>query len=383
MNHFGRVSHSLRADTGMTAAIILCGAILLSAGWLGWACCARIVRVETSDTARLEIDSAPYPVQASTSGRLVSNYMNLGRRVQAGDVLFELDTRSEKLTLQEENVRLAALQPQLAAVMQQTEEESQGRADERRVLSFSTEAARAQFKEAEAQALSAAEVAKRAAQLQSEGIMATADADRAKAEAVSKEAAAESLRAGLAKLAPELEVRERERAVRLRQLAAEVAKIEADMATASATAQKLSWDIERRRVRAPISGRLAECAPVKPGSQIAEGQQLGVILPEGNLEIVAGFEPSAALGKIRTGQQATLRLQGFPWAQYGTVHAAVSRVASEIRDGKVRVELAVRSSLPSGISLQHGLPGTVEVEVEQTTPMALLLRSAGQVVASR
>src|SRR5947209_1582179 len=126
MNHFRRVRHSLRADTGMTAAIILCGAILVSAGWFGWACCARIVRVETSDTARLEIDSAPYPVQASTSGRLVSNYLNLGRRVQAGDVLFELDTRSEKLTLQEENVRLAALQPQLAALMQQMEEESQG-----------------------------------------------------------------------------------------------------------------------------------------------------------------------------------------------------------------------------------------------------------------
>src|SRR5204862_3611609 len=102
MNHFQRVGHSLRADTGMAATVILCAAMLLSAAWLGWACYGKVTRLETSDTARLEVDSAPYPIQASASGRLVSNYMVLGKRVHAGDLLFELDTHSEKLTSGEE-----------------------------------------------------------------------------------------------------------------------------------------------------------------------------------------------------------------------------------------------------------------------------------------
>jgi membrane fusion protein (multidrug efflux system) len=99
--------------------------------------------------------------------------------------------------------------------------------------------------------------------------------------------------------------------------------------------------------------------------------------------VIAEFQPADALGKVHPGQHATLRLQGFPWAQFGTVPAEVSRVAGDIRDGKVRVELAVNPVAGSRIPLQHGLPGSVEVEVERISPLALVLRSAGQVLGSR
>jgi membrane fusion protein (multidrug efflux system) len=34
------------------------------------------------------------------------------------------------------------------------------------------------------------------------------------------------------------------------------------------------------------------------------------------------------------------------------------------------------------VPLRHGMPGTVEVEVERVTPAALVLRLAGQVIAT-
>jgi hypothetical protein len=119
------------------------------------------------------------------------------------------------------------------------------------------------------------------------------------------------------------------------------------------------------------------------GSHITEGQRLGVILPGGTIEVVAEFSPSAAMGKIHPGQKGSMRLDGFPWAQYGAVSARVSRVAGETRDGKIRVELAVTSAPSSRIELQHGAPGTVEVEIERTSPAALLLRSAGALVGAQ
>ena len=170
--------------------------------------------------------------------------------------------------------------------------------------------------------------------------------------------------------------------MRLKQVLEDVAKIEAGMATSSATIQRLQYEIDRRRIRAPISGRLGECAALRPGSHISEGQQLGVILPPGKLEVIAEFQPSAALGRIHPGQSAVLRLQGFPWAQYGTVSARVSGVAAEIRDGKVRVELALNPAMRSRIPVQHGLPSSVEVEVERVSPAALILRSAGDVAGT-
>ena len=48
----------------------------------------------------------------------------------------------------------------------------------------------------------------------------------------------------------------------------------------------------------------------------------------------------------------------------------------------VRVEMAVLDTPDLRVPLRHGMPGTVEVEVERLTPAALLLRLAGQAVAT-
>ena len=98
------------------------------------------------------------------------------------------------------------------------------------------------------------------------------------------------------------------------------------------------------------------------------------------LKIVTDFLPPAALGRIQPGQPARLRLEGFPWTQYGAVSATVASVASEVRDGWVRVELAVHPDAAPPIPLQHGLPGTIEVEVDHISPATLVLRTAGLLV---
>ncbi len=103
----------------------------------------------------------------------------------------------------------------------------------------------------------------------------------------------------------------------------------------------------------------------------------------GELHIIAEFPPEAVLGKVRPGQPAVLRLNGFPGAQYGTVAAKVSRVAGEIRGGKVRVELAVKSVRAAEIPFQQGVAGSVKVEIERVTPAALIFRSAGELVGAR
>ena len=99
--------------------------------------------------------------------------------------------------------------------------------------------------------------------------------------------------------------------------------------------------------------------------------------------MVAEFDPPAALGRIRAGQPARMRLRGFPWTQYGTVAGRVSMVGDEIREGRVRVECEVQGRIAQAIPAQHGLPGTIEVEVEQVSPAALALRLAGQWIARR
>jgi membrane fusion protein (multidrug efflux system) len=298
-------------------------------------------------------------------------------------VLVELDSRSEQLALAQERVHLASLAPQLAALRSEVLSDEQGNAAEQEAAAVATNGAEAQRRQAEAQAALAEEEAARARRLRSEGLISEAEARRANAEAQSKRAAVESLKASVARLAPELQVRRRDRDAQAAETRGDIARLEAEHAAAAARARTLEFEIEKRRIRAPITGRLSECAALRPGAYITAGQQLGIIVPGSKLQVVAEFSPEAALGKIQPGQNATVKLDGFPWAQFGTLPARVLRVAGEIRNGKVRVELAVKTPAGSRIRPTHGLPGSVEVEVERISPAVLLLRSAGRTVGAR
>ena len=126
-----------------------------------------------------------------------------------------------------------------------------------------------------------------------------------------------------------------------------------------------------------LRGHLGEVASLQPGAVVRQGDTLGVVLPAGALRVVATFLPAIALGRVQPGQPARLRLDGFPWAQYGSLAGTVTSVATEARDGVIRVECRLEPGRPTAIPLQHGLPGTVEVEVERISPATLVLREAG------
>ncbi len=350
--------------------------------WLTWGITARLTQYEVSDVARLEVAGAAYPVQANASGRLTGSELILGREVHPGDILVELDSNDEQLSVAQERAHLASLDPELAALRSQIRSEEEGRASERTVLTLSTDGAQAQYRQALTQARQAEQEAARADRLRAEGLISTADAERAGADAASRRAAADSMQVAVARLQPELQVRNRDRDVRLKQLQEEITKVEAEAVASSANCKRLEFEVRKRSIRAAVFGRLSECTPLRPGAHIAEGQQLGVIIPDSKLQLVAEFEPSAAFGKIHPGQNAVIRLQGFPWAQFGTLKAQVTEVAGEIRDNKVRVELAIEPAPRSRIPFQHGMPGSVEVEVSQTSPLLLLLRLAGKVMGA-
>ena len=55
---------------------------------------------------------------------------------------------------------------------------------------------------------------------------------------------------------------------------------------------------------------------------------------------------------------------------------------AERADGRVRVELSVEPASVPHVPLQHGLPGTLEIQVERATPAALVLRYAGRLLPS-
>jgi membrane fusion protein (multidrug efflux system) len=379
---FSRATQALAADHGRCSrwGIFLAAAIL--GVWSTWGCLASLAVYAVTDTARLEVACAVYPIETPVDGRVVATHLALGREVRDGEVLVELEAESQRLQREEEHTRLAALTRQLQALRVEVTTSARALTEAQQVAQVALDEARAQFQEALARAQFATEEATRSTRLHARGLLAELDLLRVQAEAQRRQAAANSLRLAVDRLQREQQLRQSDRKAQLERLQREITQLEGQRTTVTATLERLAHEMGRRHIRAPVAGRLGEVATLQVGTFVKAGDKLGAVVPAGSLTAVAEFLPSVAMGRVRTGQPARLRLDSFPWTQYGSLATTVSSVASEVRDGRVRVELTVAPEPPTRLPLQHGLRGTVEVEVEQATPATLVLRAAGQLLAS-
>lgn len=362
------------------------GTLLVAAllgSWAAWFVLARVVLYEVSATARLEVDQAAHLVEAQVAGRVKATHLVLGQEVQVGDMLVELEADAQQFLLEEMRVQLTALAPQLTALDAEIAAEEEARREDQQAGQMGLDQARARHREAEAAAQLSAEEAERMTLLRARNYIAELDLLRARTEAHQRLAAANALRLEIGRLEWDRRAQRSDRKVRLERLRREATQLEGQMATAAAAIERLEYEIERRRIRAPVTGRLGEIANLRIGAFVREGDKLGAVIPPGTLKAVADFLPPAALGRIHPGQPAWLRLEGFPWTQYGAIAAMVASVAGEVRNGQVRVELAVLPDSAPPIPVQHGLPGTVEVEVDRVSPATLVLRTAGLLLAAR
>jgi membrane fusion protein (multidrug efflux system) len=352
--------------------------IAVLGGWVAWGCLARVAVYAVTQQARLEVDRAVHPIATPLAGRVAATHLTVDQEVQEGEVLVELDVELQRLQQEEARVRLAALVDQLAARRQEHVVEEAARQGEQQAARQALDEARARHHEAEVAAQSAAAEAEVYTRLQARGLAAQLDFMRSHAEAHKRLTAVHTLRLAINRLDGEQQTRARDRLARLVRLQREMVQFEGELATATATLARLGHDIEQRRIKAPVTGRLGEVATLRPGTVVHAGDTLGMILPPSTLQVVAYFPPAVALGRLSPHQPARLRLTGFPWTQYGSLAATVTRVAHEARDGHIRVECRLLLDPRSVIPLQHGLPGTIEVEVEQVAPALLVLRAVGK-----
>jgi membrane fusion protein (multidrug efflux system) len=373
---------SLAADGFHHSLVGLLIAASLLIAWTVWFCLARVTLYEVTTTARLEVDRAAHPVAVPVAGRIVATHLMLDREVQAGDVLVELETNEQRLQIEEERTRLATLTAQIEGIRKEIMAEEEAQRQERQTAQLRLDEARARHREAEVAARTAQEEAEIYMRVQERGLASRLDFLRVTSEAPKRRAAADALRVAISRQEGEQRTKESERQGRLERLKRDATQLTGQIAEAEAAIALPAYEITKRSVRSPVAGRLGEVANVQVGTVIREGDKIGAVVPPGTLKVIADFRPATALGRIRPGQPARLRLEGFPWTQYGVVKARVTRVASELRNERMRVDLTVDADTASLIPFQHGLPGTVEVEVDRVSPATLVLRTAGLLLAT-
>jgi multidrug resistance efflux pump len=380
---FSRTFAQLLSDRGRSTAAVMASAGLVLAAWCWWATHMQVTLYELSTAARVELAASTYPVQSPLLGRIVTAHLQVGQVVRRGETLAEIDAAPEALQLRQEQTRTQGIGPELERLRSELAAEDRARAEEQQTARVRAEEAASRIREAEADAHYAEGELTRFARLHGEQLVADRDLEKARADAQRLQAAVAALESAARRVPQEQATRDRERDVRVERLRSQMAGLDAQRRTLTAGIERLGYEIERRRVRAPIDGTVGESAILRTGAVVQGGERLGSIIPSGSLIVAAQFPADAAFGRIRPGQSATLRLDGFPWTEFGAVSATVARVAQEVRDGNVRIELAIDPQSTFRGTLEHGMPGLLEVAVERLTPLALVLRTAGQALTAR
>jgi membrane fusion protein (multidrug efflux system) len=379
---FSRTVRSLETGRPRPPVIRLAGAVLV-AGWAAWFVFGRVTVCEVTDKARLEVAATAHALQSPVAGQVVETRLAIGQEVYAGDVLVRLGAAPEQLALRERQVHRAALAARLHALRKEIEAEQQAIALHCEARLAAVEETRRHIPEAQARAdYAQAHAALQASLLQNKAASAD-ELRKARAEALAAQALVEALSAVPLRVEKDRLAQEADHKTRLAKLQREAVELEGDIRTDASAIARLQYEVERRTIRAPVSGRVGQAAAeFRVGSFVQAGAKLGAVVPMGEPHAVAFF-PAAAVGRIQPGQPARLRLDGFPWTQYGTVAAKVADVGNEASGGLIRVQFILDRQPAVAIPIEHGLPGSAEVEVEQVSPAVLVLRAAGQLLSAK
>ena len=365
----------LRKSAGAIPALVL-----LFGAWLVWLGVGKISIYATSQNARIEAARYPEPIQASVDGVVISCNLALGQRVHDGEVLVRLNAQQYEIQLGEAQANMKADLGAIDALQQEIAAQEKAREAIAQLVDASTRAGHAKvavtqttqrFQQKEADVfkeLSEKDLASKLDELKAERESAT---NRAQIRATSAQAAQDTSlqRATLF-----------DRDVQIAALTKVLSDAQSRLDVLRSNIDSINFQIEGRMIRAHADGMLADIVPCTPGMTVTTQQRLATLLPDSEVRVVSSFKPEDAIGRIKPGQTATLRIDNYPWTQFGTVGGTVERIGSEPRDGLVRVELRVTRTNPA-IPVVHGLTAVVEVQVERISPLQLLLRTIGRQVA--
>ncbi len=107
---------------------------------------------------------------------------------------------------------------------------------------------------------------------------------------------------------------------------AEASRLADDLAPKLAKAR---LRVERMTLRSPANGTVQASAVTSIGQVLSVGQEAMRVVPgEGGLEIEVYLQ-NKDVGFVHAGQDATIKVEAFPFTRYGTLEATVLRVASD------------------------------------------------------
>lgn len=116
-------------------------------------------------------------------------------------------------------------------------------------------------------------------------------------------------------------------------------------------AQLHAWE-ENYLLKAPISGMVSFFKPISEAQFVNAGDEIMTIVPHDDQILGYAYVSSNGFGKIKSGQSVKIRLDAFPYEEYGIVEGEVSNQSSIARDGQYLVKIKLLQGLATSYHKQ-------------------------------
>jgi HlyD family secretion protein/adhesin transport system membrane fusion protein len=386
--------------------------------FVGWAAVADVKQVAHT-VGEVMPEGRPQVIQHLEGGIVQDIMVEDGDLVSAGDVLVRLDEEEARadlaaarhrrlaLALEAERLRafIAGRTPDFSAfadappamigeheaffrdMVAARQREADVIGHEIAQSTRALDALRADLVAAEANLEVAREVERRRADLESRGLSSTMALLSDRQRVIELEGRVARLAADI-RSAQDLIAQERSRLASLtarhRDAANEaLADVSTSLAEVSERVDKLTSQIARKTLRAPVDGLVKGLSVNTIGSVLKAGEQVAEIVPVGRtLEVMVEIAPRD-IGHLAVGQAVDVKLTSFDFTRYGTVKGTLVHISpTSFRTGEgrpyFRGRVRLDASEVSGQPILPGMTASAAIVTGEKTVLAYLLRPVQQ-----
>jgi HlyD family secretion protein len=130
-------------------------------------------------------------------------------------------------------------------------------------------------------------------------------------------------------------------------------------------------------IRAAQAGRARLFAVWSESQNLRAGDTFAIIEPINSAPTAFAFVPAAGFGKVRLGQRVSIRLDAYPYHEFGLVEARVAAVSAVAVDGQYRVLLdlpnGLRLSSRRNVEFSQNMEGDARIDVDHLRLIQQLL----------
>lgn len=183
-------------------------------------------------------------------------------------------------------------------------------------------------------------------------------------------AEADRLQVGMQEKKAEVQQTQLESQKQIQQLAIRVTELQAKINETQVLIAAAKAKLKQRFLYAPVDGVVLALNIQQPGEVVQPGQTIAEVAPKGKPLVLSTVLPSHEAGFVKTGMPVQIKLDAYPFQDFGTISGRVTRISPDSKPDErlghvYRVEVALsRSSINAKgqtIPLKAGQTAAAEI----------------------